>query len=180
MQIEIHNPNNLPLIDYRDLNPLQGELKELDEKNYEKLKNVLINRGFTAPLFLWKNGEEFFLMDGHQRQLVMHDNDANDNGSYEVPYVLIEAKDMADAKQQLLEITSQYGRITYEGFDKFVAEAELPEAEVIEAVHFDALPLLTREPDNEPDKKRKLITCPECQFEAEEKDFKKRYEEKNT
>lgn len=178
MNIKIHNPNNLPTIDYRDVEPLQGNLKELDDENYQKLKNVLIKRGFTIPLFLWKDNDFFYLLDGHQRQFVMTDQNMNDDGNYEVPYVLIEAKDIKEAKEQLLEITSQYGKITYEGFDEFISVAEIPEAEVVEAIHFDALPLLTREPPEDKSKKRKLITCPECQFEAEEKDFKKRYEEK--
>lgn len=178
MQITIHNPNNLPTVDYRDINPLQGRLKDLNEQNYTKLKNVLVHRGFRAPLFLWKSGDDFFLMDGHQRQIVMVQEDMNDNGDYKVPYVLIEAENENDAKEQLLEITSQYGEITQEGFDEFIAIAELPEAEIIEAIHFDALPHLTREPVEKPDKKRQLITCPECQFESEINDFKKRYEEK--
>lgn len=166
------------MINYRDVNPLQGNLKDLDEKNYEKLKIILESRGFTTPLFLWQDKQEFYLLDGHQRQIVMNQEDMNDNGSYEVPYILIDAKDMADAKAMLLEITSQFGRITYEGYDQFVEEAQLPEAEMLEKINYDALPLLTREPANENSKKRQLLTCPECQFEGEMKDYKRRYEPK--
>lgn len=132
--ITIQNPNNLPLIDYRKCKPLQGDLKDLSEANYKKLKGVLEKRGFDVPLFLWKSGEDYFLMDGHQRQRVMTREDMQ---PYEVPYILIDAKDEKEAKSKLLEITSQYGTITQEGFDAFIAE--LDEAEVLEAVHFDAL-----------------------------------------
>ncbi len=173
MQITIHNPNNLPTIDYRDVNPLQGNLKDLTDTNYAKLKGVLEKRGFRAPLFLWTDSEEFYLMDGHQRQIVMTQEDMNDNGNYEVPYVLIEAANKQEAEAQLLEITSQYGKITHEGFDEYIAKAELPEPEVLEAVHYDALPLLDQERE-EKAKKKQLLTCPECQFEAEMKDFKRR------
>ena len=150
--ITISNPSNLPLIDYRVVKPLQGDLKDLSKENYNKLKNVLIKRGFRVPLFLWKdpnyrqevetNGEPlnsldikpvYYLMDGHQRQRVM----IKENMSpYEVPYILIDAKDEKEARAQLLEISSQYGTITQEGFDTFTAE--LPEADLAD-LHFDRL-----------------------------------------
>lgn len=135
----VKNPNKLPTIDYRKVKPLQGDLKDLSKSNYQKLKNVLEKRGFTTPLFLWKSGDDYYLMDGHQRQRVMQKEDMQ---PYEVPYVLIEAKDITEAKEQLLEITSQYGTITQEGFDEFTAD--LPQADLVD-VNFDALPLLGEE-----------------------------------
>lgn len=140
--MEIKNPNKLPTIDYRLLKPLQADLKDLTEKNYAKLKSVLEKRGFEIPVFVWNDGKEKYLMDGHQRQRVMTREDMNDNGSYEVPYIEIKAENKKEAMAKLLEISSQYGTITQEGFDAFIAGAELPEAELISAVNFDALPLL--------------------------------------
>lgn len=160
MIIEIHNPNNLPTMDYRQVEPLQGNLKDLSKTNYNKLKNVLDKRGFTTPLFVWLDREDSlkaYLVDGHQRQRVMLGEEVE---PYQVPYVEIVADDILDAKAQLLEITSQYGTITMEGFDEFIAD--LPEAEIIEAVNFDALPLLGQheEPDTKED------DPPELQDEA--------------
>lgn len=150
--IKISNPSNLPTIDYRVVKPFQGELKDLSEANYNKLKNVLIKRGFKVPLFIWHKkypteqtfaGEEYFLMDGHQRQRVMVRENMQ---PYEVPYILIEAETEAEAKAQLLEISSQYGTITQEGFDKFVAD--LPEAD-LKDLYFDRLTEFSREPDKD-------------------------------
>lgn len=138
-QMQIHNPNNLPTIDYRKVIPLQGNLKDLTEDNAEKLYEVLTSRGFKQPLNLWKKGDKFYAMDGHQRQRVMKKFDLSDNGSYEVPYFLTEADNEQDAKAQLLEITSQYGTITYEGIDEFLAVAQIPEATIVQTVTFDAL-----------------------------------------
>lgn len=137
----IKNPNNLPLIDYRTLKPLQGDLKDLTEKNYQKLKHVLEKRGFEIPFFVWHDGTDYYILDGHQRQRVMMTEDMHDDGSYEVPYVEIKADNRQEAMAKLLEISSQYGTITQEGFDWFIMTAELPEAEVIESVNFDALRL---------------------------------------
>ena len=144
--ILISNPSNLPVIDYRTVKPLQGELKDLSKQNYQKLKNVLIKRGFKVPLFLWHMPASFkdvetayYLMDGHQRQRVMIKEDMQ---PYEVPYILIEAATEAEARAQLLEISSQYGTITQEGLDEF--SAELPEAD-LKDLNFDALPHFSRE-----------------------------------
>jgi len=162
MQITVHNPNNLPTMDYREWIPLQGHLKDLSKENYNKLKNVLIKRGFTVPAFLWNNPEDgkYYIMDAHQRQRVLIKENAT---PYELPYVLIEANSMQDAKSQLLEITSQYGTITYDGLDEFIEIAELPQAEVYEAVHYDGLPLLgenTEMPEVEEDDAPEVSTEP--------------------
>jgi hypothetical protein len=175
--MKIHNPNKLPTIDYREVQPLQGNLKELTNENYMKLKKVLETRGFTTPLFIWWFEDTPYLVDGHQRQRVMMEEKLNDAGNFEVPYLRIEATDIKDAKQQVLEVSSQYGTITQEGFDEFIAIDELSEEDIVEVVNFDGLPYLGVEVEKKA-RNRKLLTCPECQFEGEEKDFKKRYESK--
>lgn len=148
LTIEIHNPSALPLIDYHKVKPLQGDLKDLTESNYNKLLNRLKKRGFRIPLFIWLEqgifgeGEiykHYWLMDGHQRQRVMIREDIH---PYQVPYILIEASTLQEAKEMLLEITSQYGTITQEGLDEFTAEFEAGE---LEDITFDALPTFSHE-----------------------------------
>ena len=135
MQLTIHNINNLKTIDYRELTNLQGDLKELDEQNEIKLKNVLEKRGFRAPVFVYRDkGGSIYLMDGHQRQAVMTKYDMNDNGNYAVPYVEIPAKDLQEAQAILLEITSQYGTLTKEGLDNYLKLAKLPVAETMKPI----------------------------------------------
>ena len=46
---------------------------------------------------------------------------------------------MNAAMARLLQITSQYGTITQEGIDNFIATYELPEAEVFELTNFDGI-----------------------------------------
>lgn len=144
--MKIHNPNNLKTIDYRTLKEFQGNLKDLSERNAEKLKRVLEKRGFKIPLYLWDSPDGLVLLDGHQRLRVMQMNQLNDDGNYEVPYILIEAKDEAEAREQLLEISSQYGTMTQEGFDEFTAE--IPEFDGMD-VNFDALAFVGKEEEPE-------------------------------
>lgn len=128
--------SELPTIDYRKVEPIQGNLKQLSKDNFEKLKKVLEKRGFDIPIFVW-NG---FILDGHQRVRVAQEIDLK---PYEVPYIEIEAKDQNEAKKRVLEISSQYGTITQEGYDEFTAD--LPESELLETVNFDALSWSTEE-----------------------------------
>ena len=137
MQMTTYNPNGLKVIDYRSAKPLQENLKDLHAEQHDQLLNILTNRGFKQPLNLWHKGDDFFLMDGHQRQRVMIKNDLNDNGSYEVPYFVTEAATKKEAVEQLLEITSQYGKTTPDGLDELASMYELELGDL--DIHFDAI-----------------------------------------
>lgn len=150
MQISIKNPNHLPTIDYRAVEPLQGNLKDLTQYNYNKLKTVLEKRGFTVPLFIWRYKDSSYLMDGHQRHRVMLTEHMSDNGSHKVPYILIDGKNRKEAKAQLLEISSQFGTITQEGFDEFTDELDNSD---FEDVSFDALQFVAKDTEEQSDEK---------------------------
>jgi len=132
----VHNPNNLPTIPIADLLPTQGDLKDLTEVNYIKLKNVIQRRGFSYPVYVWEDNDKILhLLDGHQRQRVLNREGWNEP----IPYLKVPAKDLQEAMARLLEITSQYATITQEGIDEFIGKYELNDAEVYEATSFDAL-----------------------------------------
>jgi hypothetical protein len=148
MQIIIHNPNSLPTADYRSLIPIQGNLKDLKEKNYKKLKKSFERYGFKIPFFVWiptesesvmVDGEDFeieagkmYLLDGHQRHRLLNTEGCT---PYELPYVLIEAENFLKAKEMILVISSQYGTMTREGLDSFGIEQDFFE----DFVNFDAI-----------------------------------------
>lgn len=134
--MKVHNPNNLPTIPIADLIPSQGDLKDLTETNYKKLKNVIEHRGFSYPVYVWEDKAGIkHLLDGHQRQRVLKTEGWNEP----IPYLKVPAENYQEAMARLLEITSQYATITQEGIDTFIAEKELNEAEVYEATSYDAL-----------------------------------------
>ena len=121
--IKVHNPNNLPLIDYRELNPLQGNLKDMHKKDYEKLRQLIAQKGFLFPFFVWFNHEDGkpYLIDGHGRHRVCMTENVQ---PYELPYVQIPGKNRKEAKENLLIATSQYQRITQEGLDEFAFDLD--------------------------------------------------------
>jgi hypothetical protein len=147
--MRVDNPNNLPTIPIIDLLPTQGDLKDLSETNYKKLKNLIDKRGFSIPVYVWEDGQGVkHLLDGHQRRRVLE----TEGWTEPIPYLKIPAKDLQEAMARLLEITSQYGTITQEGIDTFIAKYELPEQEVYESTSFDATRYgdLTEPEDDEP------------------------------
>ena len=50
------------------LKPIQGNLKDLTDENFERLKAEILDEGFIAPFFIWVKDGEKWLLDGHQRQ----------------------------------------------------------------------------------------------------------------
>jgi len=119
-----------PTIDYRTLNAFQGDLKELKEVEYRKLKLNLFGDGvipqneFFVPLMVWvePKTKKPYILDGHQRINVIK----SCNGEpYELPYIPIEAKNKVEAKKKLALVNSQYGRITRDGWDGFMHDVDV-------------------------------------------------------
>lgn len=134
--MKVLNPNNLPTAPISEFSATQGDLKFLSEENYKKLKGRIEARGFNQPVTVWidKNGVKH-LLDGHQRQRVL----TTEGWNNPIPYLKIEAKSIEEAAEILLEVTSQYGTITQEGIDEFIATFELPEMAVLEHTNFDGI-----------------------------------------
>lgn len=108
---------NLPCIDYRDVKELQGTLKDLSRANYQRLRNSLKKDGLIAPFYIWWQDDVTpYLVDGHQRRRVFITEKVE---PFKIPYIAIPADSFEDAKKKLLQVTSQYGTITHEGFDEF-------------------------------------------------------------
>jgi hypothetical protein len=143
-------------VDYRGVKALQGNLKDLNRKNHDKLLRVLKKRGFTAPLLLWRDPKDgvLYLLDGTQRQRTMLAGNMNDEGSYCVPYVLIPGASAKEAKEQLLELTSSYGKLTIEGLEEFAFDMKLEDLDVaFDAIdldkYLDSDPLITDDKDGD-------------------------------
>lgn len=156
MKLNIKNPNDLPTVSIKELIPTQGELKDLTEANYNKLKLSLEKHGFIFPISIWQDGDKNYLIDGHQRQRVI----VKEYGDVEVPIIKIPAKDITEAAEILLKVTSQYGTITQQGLDTYIATNELPEVEVYEATHYDAISYLQQEPEVEEDEAPEVSSEP--------------------
>lgn len=133
------------LVKLEELKDFQKGLKKLSNENFFKLRNNILKYGFIAPIFIWKKGEEKFILDGKQRMLVLRDLEKE---GYEIPPLpvdYVEAKDEKEAKRKLLAITSQFGKIERSGLDIFLSEAEMELKDVIGEIDLEGIKLLPAE-----------------------------------
>lgn len=107
-----------------ELQDFQGGLKELPQDGYDRLKRSMERFGFSFPEFVWRRGDEWMTLDGHQRLRVLRrEGWAVDGG---VPCVEIEAANEREAKQKLLLAVSAYGKVSPQGLYEFTETSGIP------------------------------------------------------
>ena len=106
-----------------ELKPFQGDLKKRSDKDVDALASSITNDGLIAPFMVWRNKDkENVLLDGHGRlaALTLLASRGNvDILTQDFPCVYVEAESEDEARKALLQITSQYGKITKQGAANF-------------------------------------------------------------
>jgi hypothetical protein len=179
------------VVSIKDLTPFQGKFKVLDEQGLWKLKQQILEVGFCSPVLVWKNGEKKYIIDGHERvaavqdmldkgEVKLDDLSVKRKESFMVPVCYCYPEDMKQAKQMVLAVTSQFGRVSKRGLKKFIAGTKHHDEDI--QVCFRFPDLLRAEDDeegeDEPKKKKKdkggeggdvdegkrmkNVTCPNC------------------
>jgi ParB-like chromosome segregation protein Spo0J len=164
IRIACEGARKLPI---SSLKEFQGDLKSLSVDNFERLKNEIIERGFSAPFFVWQNDQTNYLLDGHQRFRTLK---AMAKEGYEIPdlpVVLIEAKNKKEAKHKLLSYASQYGKIETQGLYEFAGDAgftleELKDHFSFPDVDFDSFQEEFFDVDTEKDEAPDEVISPKC------------------
>jgi hypothetical protein len=161
-------------IKLEELTPLQGNLKELTHRNFEKLKKSILKHGLSFPFFVWRHDGENFVLDGHQRDRVLRKMQAQGYQIPPLPCALVEAKDRKDAAAKILLVSSAYGKMTEQSLDEFLTENELEMNDLLDELELPALDMRyfgtgEFEPTDENDQgrldKKNAVTCPECGHE---------------
>ena len=161
------------------LTQLQGELKELSEASFRKLKTSILKNGITFPLFIWQDNGTNFILDGTQRDRVLRKLAAEGYDIPPLPCAIITAKDKREACEKILLISSQYGKMTNESLYEFISKNDLGFLELEEMLDLPQIKLeefkvgWLQEPDFGPSSadeqgrldKKNLIQCPECGHE---------------
>lgn len=125
-RIEVHNPGQLPTIDFRQLEHFQDGMKRMPYENMLKVKGSIMTFGFFGAFFVFTLKSQpgrRFLADGHGRLKVFKQFqplDSDGNPIHEFPYLPIEAQDEADAAERLAVITSQYNLMEQKGLETFL------------------------------------------------------------
>ena len=119
-----------------ELRNFQRGLKTLSKEAAKRLKREIRELGFSEPVSVWEHGGVSHILNGHQRVAVLK---MLAEEGYEVPQVpvsVVEAANESEAKRKVLALTSQYGEITPEGLQGFLAEAEIDLQEAMESFRF--------------------------------------------
>ena len=122
IKIKCNAENTLELA---ELTEFQGGLKQRTDIDYDKIKLSICKYGFSFPFFVWKNGSKNYLLDGHGRFATLCKMQKDGYIIPDLPCVKVECKDLKEAKQKLLRLNSQYGKMTKESVLEFAEDIEL-------------------------------------------------------
>ncbi len=107
------------------LNELQGGLKELKPENEAKLRKNILELGFSEPVTIWKKGDKYYIVNGHQRVKVLAKMQEEGYAVPKIPANIVEAENKKAAMKLVLSLTSQFGTMTRESLLTFGEEAGL-------------------------------------------------------
>jgi DNA modification methylase len=119
MEIKITCDHNIELVDFHNLNVLQGDLKTITEKEMSKLIKRILQVGFRYPFFVWDDKGEYNLLDGTHRLKALELLEQRGYSIPPVPVVFIQAKNVQEAKEEILAISSQYAKFDKQGLYEF-------------------------------------------------------------
>ena len=112
-------------IELAELTELQGNLKARTDIDYDKIKLSIIKYGFSFPFFVWRGEGKNYILDGHGRMATLCKMQKDGYIIPPLPVDFIEAKDKKEAKQKLLRLNSQYGKMTKESVLEFAEDIDL-------------------------------------------------------
>lgn len=151
---------------YDELVPIQGNLKSLTDKNYEKLKHKLISLKFSEPIGIWKSDGCLYILSGTQRWRTV--KTMVEKEGYEppdLPCFVVEAADRTEAKNKILSLCCQYGEINELELYEFMQDIEW------DAKEFTTLNIPKLDTDSfieglksmeKPKRRRYQRICPKC------------------
>ena len=123
IQIACETKDTLKL---EDMTVMQGGLKIRDEADYEKIKKSILQYKFSFPFFLYKDKKGTnWLIDGTGRYSTLSQMQKEGFIIPDLPVVYVQCKDKKEAKQKLLRLNSQYGKMTKESVLEFAEDIDL-------------------------------------------------------
>ena len=108
-----------------DMTVMQGNLKLREDADYEKIKKSILTYSFSFPFFIWRSGKTNYLIDGTGRHDCLLKMQEEGYLIPELPVVYIQCKNKTEAKQKLLRLNSQYGKMTKESVLEFAEDLEI-------------------------------------------------------
>lgn len=108
-----------------EITEFQGNLKERDSTDYEKIERSIRKHGFSFPFFIWRHDGVNHCLDGHGRLGTLQRMVAGGEQIPPLPVVYVNCKNEADAKEMLLKLNSTYGRMTADSVREFIKDLDI-------------------------------------------------------
>jgi hypothetical protein len=116
----INKITNCETISWQELKTYEfNQLKDNSNRDITKLKNSIINQGFSFALCNWADHK--FIIDGTGRHLALLELEKE---GYEIPDLMvnqIQAENIKEAKKLALMVSSQHGQITQSSLADFTS-----------------------------------------------------------
>jgi hypothetical protein len=138
-----------------------NDLKSVEGREIGKLKESILRFGFIAPFFLYKD----YVLDGSGRNIALEMLEYEGHAIDDLPVAHIDAKNMVEAKEMVLAISSSYGDVTEESWLAFTGDMPDLDTSFMELANFSPDGLLSELPVIEKKSKKKItveVECPEC------------------
>lgn len=120
----INNLDSCETIKFEELQSYErNTLKESSTRDITKLKNSIVNDGFSFPVFVWEGHR--YIIDGAGRLSALEELINEGFVLKDVPVVRIIASDIKQAKKRVLQASSQHGEVTQDSFNAFVEDIEI-------------------------------------------------------
>jgi hypothetical protein len=107
------------------LQGLQHGLKSLSPENHKKLRALIIRKGFIDPVAVWRQGDDYFLLNGHQRVGVVRALVAEGYQCPDIPVTVVDAANLKEAKDHVLAMSSSFATVEEEGLRNFLRDSEI-------------------------------------------------------
>lgn len=169
MNINCSTKDTLPL---SALSEFQGNLKHREEADVDKIIRSIQKHGFKVPFFVWSHDGQNSVLDGHGRLMALKQLAEQGEEIPPLPVVYISCKNEAEAKEVLLKINSQYGKMSVESALEFLGDVKvdlgdlaLPDGILDFNIEVDDIEIETEGDDEVPEVEEKTVSQPGEMYE---------------
>jgi len=114
------------LIEWNDLEWLQGNLKDIPENSFNKLKESIKTNNFLMPFNVWEQNSKVWVLDGHHRLKALQELEKEGNNIPKLlPANFIKCKNKKEASKLVLVYSSIYANVTEQGLTDFMFDSGL-------------------------------------------------------
>ncbi len=110
---------------FSELTDFQGELKKRNDDDIDKIVRSIKKYGFSFPFFVWKHDGINHVLDGHGRLSALRKLDELGYLLPSLPVVYVNCENEKAAKDLLLRLNSQYGKMTRESVLDFIGDLDI-------------------------------------------------------